>query len=399
MAMRANAEKETLGIYVSVPFCRAKCTFCNFASGVGSDAAVERYVGDLVAEIDAARDRAQSLGAVLPERVGTVYFGGGTPSLLTPEQMRRIFSALRGSFTIGSGAEITLEAAPGQIAPELLEAAMCEGVNRVSLGVQSFVDEECSAVGRLHTGAQCLDEILALKAAGIGNVGVDLIAGLPLQTEASWERSLDCTVGAPIEHVSVYMLEVDEDSRLGREVLRGGARFHAPEVASDELSAALYERACERLGQAGFAQYEISNFARAGFVAKHNAKYWTRAPYIGFGLEAHSMLRCASGADVRFANADELVNYQLGVRAAAQGIDEDAAFEEAVFLGLRMVRGVSVEELSEEFGAVRVEPLREAVRAMAEGGLMVEREGQWALTGQGRMVSNAVFAELLTASV
>ena len=392
--MSGQASAEKLGVYVSVPFCRAKCSFCNFASGVGNEAAVERYLEALVGEIRAARADAEKIGAVLPERADTVYFGGGTPSLLNSEQVKRIFAALRETLTVEPDAEVTLEAAPGQIAPEVLVAFQREGVNRVSLGVQSFVDRECSAVGRLHTGEECLAEIARLRAAGVPDVGADLIAGLPYQTRESWESSLAAAAGAGLTHLSVYMFEIDKDSRLGAEVLRGGERLHAPAVASEELAAELYERAGEALPRNGFAQYEISNFARAGFRSRHNRKYWTRAPYIGLGLDAHSMLRRTNGGDVRFANTDELGSYGLAGRTVPQVIDAEGAFEESLFLGLRMLEGVDVKVLEGQFGA-RVGTVAHTVEELVRAGLMTSREGRWALTLRGRLLSNEVFGELL----
>lgn len=385
---------ERVGIYISVPFCRAKCSFCNFASGVGTGAAMAAYVRALTGEIARARADAERMGAVLPERADTVYFGGGTPSLLQPAQVRAIFGALRGVVAIAPDAEVTLEAAPGQIAPEVLEAFQREGVNRVSLGVQSFVDRECAAVGRLHTGAECLAEIARLRAAGVGDVGADLIAGLPYQTEASWEESLAAASGAGLTHLSVYMFEVDEDSRLGAEVLRGGERFHAGAVDED-LAATLYERACERLPRAGFAQYEISNFAQEGFRSRHNRKYWTRAPYVGFGLDAHSMLRRAGGGDVRFANTDELASYGFAARTVPQLIDEQAALEETVFLGLRLIAGLRWAELAQQFGDAPVRALRAQAQSLRTEGLLEEDGECVRLTGRGRLVSNDVFGRLL----
>jgi len=385
---------ERLGVYVSVPFCRAKCSFCNFASGVGSDAAVHAYVDSLVREIESARADAERIGAHLPSHVDSVYFGGGTPSLLQPQQLRRIFQALRREFTIEADAETTLEAAPGQIADPLLEAALEEGVNRISLGVQSFVDAESRAVGRSHTGEECLREFHRLHRAGIGNVGADLIAGLPLQTMASWEQSLRMLREAELEHLSVYLFEVDEGSRLGAEVLRGGQRFYAPEVASEELATAMYERACAVLSVEGFAQYEISNFARPGFRSRHNRKYWTRAPYLGLGLDAHSMLRGPEGADLRFANTDDLASYGFAARTRPQRIGSDEALEESLFLGLRLLEGVDIGELRERYGD-RIEAITGNIHELVQQELMWSAEGRWGLTLRGRLVSNDVFGRVL----
>lgn len=399
---------QALGVYISVPFCRAKCSFCNFASGVASSERIAGYVQMLCAEIDAAPAIAARLGAELPRVVDTVYFGGGTPSLLTPTQMQSIFAALRRSFDLRDDAEITMEAAPGQIADEALSEAMRLGVNRVSLGVQSFVDRESAAVGRTHTGASCLAEIARLRAAGISDVGADLIAGLPYQTAESWRESLETAVGAGLAHLSVYMLEVDEDSRLGLEVLAGGVRYHAHGVPSDEVSAALYEQACEFLAKTEFRQYEISNFARAGRQSRHNRKYWQRQPYFGFGLDAHSMLESEGPGSrdqgpegaVRFANVDELKDYDTNSwGGSVVRVGEDEAFEESIFLGLRLIEGVEVAVLRERFGEARVSACEADVRDMVDGGLMESSDGRWRLTLRGRMVSSEVFGRLLEAKV
>jgi len=399
LSVGIDSNSATLGVYVSVPFCRAKCSFCNFASGVSGPEAIAGYVTALCEEIDATAETAARLGGSLPRRVDSVYFGGGTPSLLSPEQLGVIFAALRQGFEVEDGAEITLEAAPGQIADEVLEAAMRLGVNRVSLGVQSFVDRESAAVGRTHTGDGCVAEIRRLRAAGVREVGADLIAGLPYQTAESWAHSLEVATGLGSEgvltHLSVYMLEVDEDSRLGREVLGGGLRLHAPKVPDEEMAAELYEQACEALPRGGFEQYEISNFAGAGHQSRHNRKYWERRPYMGFGLDAHSMLLDGDGA-VRFANADELNSYgALGWGGDVVRVGVDEAFEESVFLGLRLNEGLDVSALRELFGKARVDACGEAVEEMVEGGMMEAHGGRWFLTLRGRVVSSEVFGRLL----
>jgi oxygen-independent coproporphyrinogen-3 oxidase len=389
---------ESLGIYISVPFCRAKCTFCNFASGAFGLERMDGYVDALAAEIAVSRLRAGELKAELPGVVDTIYFGGGTPSLLEPAQMRRIFAALRGQFEIAPAAEITLECAPGQISDATLGEAVAQGVNRMSFGVQSFVDAESAAVGRLHTAEQCLAEIARVRAAGITEISLDLIAGLPRQTAASWERSLGAVIDAGVPHASVYMLEIDEESRLGKELIAGGPRYQATVVPTDEAMTEFYARACERFGEAGLEQYEISNFAREDHASRHNLKYWQRAPYLGFGVDAHSMLRRAE-SDVRFANADSLEAYAAGTEREVTEVDVDAAFEEALFLGLRMNRGVDVDALRSEFGRARVEARNEVVGELVEGGMLARDETRLRLTAQGRLVSNEVFAELLRVSV
>jgi oxygen-independent coproporphyrinogen-3 oxidase len=386
--------EQSLGVYVSVPFCKAKCSFCNFASGAFPLERLEGYVDRLCGEIRAARADAAGLGVEVPGKVDSVYFGGGTPSLLTATQLERIFGALRGEFEVARNAEITLECAPGQMSAETLEAGLRLGVNRVSFGVQSFVDAETAAVGRLHTAAMCRDEIVRMRAAGLAEISVDLIAGLPRQTEESWEISVQAVIESAVPHASVYMLEVDDESRLGKELIKGGPRYGATAVPTDEAMTEFYARACVAFEAAGLRQYEISNFARPGRASKHNIKYWQRAPYLGFGLDASSMLRRGLGG-VRWSAPDELEGYIEGGASEVTEVDADAAFEEALFLGLRMNVGVSLEELEKEFGRVRVEAVMPAVREMVAGGLLVSEEQQVRLSKRGRMVSNEVFAELL----
>ncbi|MGA7895092.1 MAG: radical SAM family heme chaperone HemW, partial [Candidatus Sulfotelmatobacter sp.] len=266
----------SLGIYISVPFCRTKCSYCNFASDVFSRAVFERYVDRVCADMENAPRVAAEMGGIIEREADSIYLGGGTPTVLESAQLERVFATVRSQFEVVPEAEITVECAPGTLAGAMLETLLRCGVNRVSLGVQSFVDREAAAVGRLHKRTIVLEDIERLRAAGIANINIDLIAGLPHQTAESWEFSLAETVATGAPHASVYMLEVDEDSRLGRELLAGGTRYHAHFVPNEETVADFYLAACERLQSAGIAQYEISNFARAGFESRHNLKYWTR---------------------------------------------------------------------------------------------------------------------------
>ncbi|HEY1263293.1 MAG TPA: coproporphyrinogen-III oxidase family protein, partial [Terriglobales bacterium] len=254
-----------LALYISVPFCRTKCTYCNFASDVFSRALFQRYVDRVCSDIERAAETAERMGGHFERQVDSIYLGGGTPTILDIAHFDRLFVTISQNFSVADDAEITVECAPGTLTPPLLESFRRREVNRVSLGVQSFVDQEARAVGRLHTRATVLDDISRLRALGIHNLNVDLIAGLPHQTAESWEVSLNEVIASGAPHVSVYMLEVDEDSRLGRELIAGGTKYHAHFVPNDDLTADLYETACARLESAGIRQYEISNFAREGF--------------------------------------------------------------------------------------------------------------------------------------
>jgi len=396
---------ECTGVYISVPFCRAKCTYCNFASGVFGAARMDAYIDRVCAEIRGARaEWAARYDAAVARTVDTLFFGGGTPSLLSAEQIRRLFAALRGEFELMPTAEITIECAPGQLGDETLEELLRQGMNRVSLGVQSFVDREAATVGRLHTREICLAEIARIRAAGVGNINVDLIVGLPRQTAESWRESVEVAIASGVPHVSVYMLEVDDDSRLGREMLGAGERYGAGSVPSEDETAEGYGAACEWLENAGVRQYEISNFAREGFQSRHNAKYWRREAYLGFGLDAHSMLRSGAGA-VRRANTSDLDAYLSGnqdtfellptAEPEVEVIGREQGFEEALFLGLRMNEGVDLEQLRMEFGQELVRAALEAMGEVEEAGLVELADGWVRLTQRGRMVSNEVFGRLL----
>jgi oxygen-independent coproporphyrinogen-3 oxidase len=326
----------------------------------------------------------------------SVYLGGGTPSILELSQLIRIFDAVRREFALSANAEITVECAPGTLSPQMIETLQRCGVNRVSLGVQSFVDQEAQSVGRLHTRSKVLEEIAQLRAAGVANVNVDVIAGLPHQTRASWELSLAETVATGVPHVSVYMLEVDEDSRLGRELIAGGTRYHAHFVPDEEATADFYQQACEILNAAGITQYEISNFARAGAESRHNLKYWTRQPYLGFGVDAHSMLRKGGGADsVRFCAADSLDAYMNRGSLVVTRLSEQAALEECFFLGLRLNRGVDLEQIRTELGEERLADCALVFAECLQDGLLERQDTTIRLTPRGRLLSNEVFARFL----
>lgn len=361
------------GVYISYPFCNQKCSFCNFASGVFPLEARARYERALLKEIGAHQWH------WLPE---TIYFGGGTPSLMPVELLRAVMDAIpREGLT-----EITIECAPGTVTPAAIDAWRRSGVNRISLGVQSFVAAELRQTGRRHTAETVQQDLHLLRRAGIHNVNIDLIAGLPEQTAESWERSLDWVERLDAPHVSVYMFEIDEDSRLGKEVLLGGSRYGAARLPSDDLSAALYERAVARLAACGLERYEISNFARPGLESRHNLKYWQFEPYIGFGLDAHSF-----DGTHRWSNPDTLAAYlpqQENGAAGAPDLIETDASEERFFVGLRLMRGIepSVQEWSRF-----AQPIEKHLR---NG--MLHRDGErLRLSDRGVLVSNEIFEDFI----
>jgi len=387
----------SLGVYISVPFCRTKCSYCNFASDVFSRAVFARYVDRVCLDIAGAEQTAKDVGGRIEREVDSIYLGGGTPTVLEAGQLQRMFDAVQAHFSVQSGAEITVECAPGTLTPVVLESLLQCGVNRVSVGVQSFIDVEAAAVGRLHKRATIIDDIARLRANGITNINIDLIAGLPHQTAESWRESLDQTIAAGAPHASVYMLEVDEDSRLGRELIAGDTRYHAHFVPEDGAVADFYVEAGESLEAAGVAQYEISNFARAGFESRHNLKYWTRQPYLGFGVDAHSMLTSAGPAAeaVRFATADNLEQYVAGSPMQKTVGSRTTALEESFFLGLRLNRGVDLSEIAAKFGQDAVHALEPTIAGLMHDELLVRQGNSLRLTSRGRLFSNEAFERFL----
>jgi oxygen-independent coproporphyrinogen-3 oxidase len=403
-----------VGIYISVPFCKAKCTFCNFASGVFGAERMQQYVDRLCSEIRSAYNATQNIAASLPRAADTIYFGGGTPSLLSASQFKQIFQHVRGEFDLAVDAEVTLECAPGQLLDETLDELLRQGMNRISFGVQSFVDQETAAVGRLHTRQQCEMEVARVRSAGVHEINIDLIAGLPHQTAQSWQYSVEQAIASGAPHISVYLLEVDDESRLGREMLEQGTRYSAAAVPSEDEAAEFYQQACAMLDAAGVHQYEISNFARPGQCSRHNLKYWQRQPYIGFGLDAHSMLT-TNDAAVRFANTSDLDEYlgnaaekmpfqllesapNAAAATEADVIGHDEAFEESLFLGLRLNEGVDLNALRRQFGDAMLHDAMPALLEVRDAGLLDLSSNRIRLTPRGRLVSNEVFSRLLIPS-
>lgn len=419
-----------VGVYISVPFCRTKCSYCNFASGVYSQGVFATYVEKLCAGIRRARETVADMGGECDFQADSIYLGGGTPTMLGAFGLERIFAAVRESFIISPQAEITIECAPGSLPTDTLDALLRYGVNRVSLGVQSFIDQEARAIGRLHTRAIASNDIQRLRDAGIVNLNVDLIAGLPHQTRESWRESLEYLLGLGVPHASVYMLEVDDESRLGRELIAGGTRYHAHFVPDEDLTADLYLEACGQLDAGGLRQYEISNFAREGMESRHNLKYWTRQPYLGFGVDAHSMLpastdayallrngrgaRASEGEEtaatetggsrpcsvstadleaIRFATPDSLESYLAGAAGTRIPVSLNAAREEEFFLGLRMTSGINLAQIALRYG---LSPkFRETIAELQSAGLIEQSGDVVRLTARGRLLSNEVFQRFL----
>jgi oxygen-independent coproporphyrinogen III oxidase len=385
-----------VGIYIQVPFCQTKCTYCNFHTGVVSSSRFAPYVSAVCKEIAKHGDFYQRASVNLPglfadALADTVYIGGGTPSLLDPAHLRRILDEIRTGFG-AELAEVTLEADPETVEMGKAEAWVQAGINRVSFGMQSFSDAELKATGRMHRRADIYRAVPILRDAGIRNISFDLIAGLPRQTRASWRASLEELAALGPEHVSIYLLEIDEGSHLGAEVLRGGEKYGAGEIPSEDEMAEFYETACGFLQRAGYRHYEISNWGQPGFESRHNLKYWKREPYLGFGAGAHSF----SGTQ-RWANAHDAAAYVNAIESGRLPVEQlenvtpASALEEELFLGLRQLDGIDVERIEREYG-VAVAPRFN--RLVSAG--MVERDGGFVRLAASKLsVANEVFVELM----
>jgi oxygen-independent coproporphyrinogen-3 oxidase len=388
------------GVYIQVPFCQSKCTYCHFATGVFPRELMAPYVDALCREILERESLYAAADLAFPDdaRIDTVYIGGGTPSLLPPADLAQILNAVRrpGS-ACGLGGnplwhEVTLEADPGTVSREKAVAWRDAGFNRVSLGAQSFADSELRAAGRRHREADIYRAVEALRSAAIPSLTLDLILGLAGQTRESWRASLKKLIALRPEHLSLYMLDVDDGSRLGRELLAGGARYDAPQVPSDDALADWYDDACARLSEAGYQHYEISNWALPGQRALHNSKYWLRVPFLGFGSGAHSF----NGVE-RWANAHDPAAYVEALRAGRlpaeqrETVTREMALEEEVFLGLRLLDGINLARLEAEYGV----DLRSRVPRLLEAGAVALDGDTLRLLPARLAVSNEVMAELL----
>lgn len=361
------------GVYISYPFCDQKCTYCNFASGVTPRALEADYLRALEQEI---------AGAEWRWRPETVYLGGGTPSRIEADALAPLLAAIPGA----PWKEATIEASPGSITRERAEAWRRCGINRVSLGVQSFVARELARTGRKHRAETVASDVAVLRDSGIVNQNIDLIAGLPGQTRESWHESLEWIERLRPSHVSVYMLEVDEDSRLGLEILGSGTRYGARDVPADEVITELYETAVDRLRAMGIDRYEISNFATPGMESAHNLKYWRLEPYLGFGSDAHSF-----DGGTRWQNFEDAGEYTRRVLAGEsprEGTMAANVSEERFYVGLRLAAGIRPE--AEEW-----QRYEQPIRRFVGEGLLETDGGVLRLTPAGVLLSNEVFSEFI----
>ena len=369
------------GLYVHIPFCSSRCSYCDFATGLYQSELAERYVRGLINEIRTS--------PYVGENVDTIYFGGGTPSLLAPAQLERIVASLYDNFQVAADVELTLEINPGSATPEKLRAFRSLGVNRASFGAQTFDDAELAKLGRSHNTADALRTFADLRDAGFANVSFDLIAGLPGQTLSGWQQNIKQALALAPEHLSFYLLEVHSGTPLAEHIRRG-----IQPQPDEDLAAVMYEWMLEQATAAGYEHYEISNLCRPGVHSRHNVKYWTAAPYYGFGCSAHSY----DGDTRRWSNHRDVLKYVSVIESGAtpvaevQQLSQTDVRAEAVFLGMRMMQGVDLRAFSESFGVDLRDEHADDLDRFCEAGL-VELDGDLIrLTRSGALLSNEVFA-------
>ena len=373
-----TAQRPNVGLYVHVPFCAAKCSYCDFYSLAHREDKMDDYCAALTAHLREVAPR------MAGQQVDTVYFGGGTPSYLGPKRLAALLKTIRKGYRLTADAEITLEANPDSAGDaKALKILRKAGFNRLSLGAQAMDDHMLRAIGRIHTAAQVQQAVSAARAAGFDNVSIDLMYGLPGQTMAHWQRTLESAIALGTDHVSAYGLKVEEGTPLWQR--RGSA-----DLPDDEAQADMYLWAVEALGLAGYRQYEISNFARPGRESRHNLRYWRMAPYAGFGPGAHSDF-----GNVRFAYEKDLDGYLAGEMRLSER-EEILPRErcmEYIMLSLRTAEGISRTTVERTYRKPFAQA--EAVfRELAEHGLAEATEAGWRLTPRGFLVSNAIILQV-----
>ncbi len=378
-----------LGLYLHIPFCRSRCSYCDFNTYVGMENLHESYVRALCCEIRAAGQSPHLVhtGAGVPPRAATIFFGGGTPSILQPAQLGEAIHACRETFDLPDDAEITVECNPGTIDLAYLRALQAEGVNRLSFGAQSADPGELRMLGREHGFVDVIAAVKAARTAGFDNVSFDLIFGLPHQSLDSWRRTLNAALPLQPDHISLYALTVEHGTPLHDWVRRGEVPYPDPDAAAD-----MYDLAEEMLGQAGYVHYEISNWCRPGRECAHNLIYWRNEPYLGFGPGAHSSSIRRRWWNIR-RPADYIARIErsASVEMGSEDIDERTSRGETMMMGLRLLQeGVSYARFAQRHGVDIREVFGEQLRAGQAKGLLELLPDRARLTPRGRFLSNQV---------
>lgn len=369
-----------LALYLHLPFCAAKCRYCDFASYPGREDAWSAYLSAL------AEEWRQWLPQLESAEIATIFFGGGTPSLLPAEAMERLLGEILDSGRVRADAEITMEANPGTASPDKLRRLRRAGVNRLSLGAQSFSDALLRSLGRIHRASDIADAVSMARDAGFGNLNLDLMYALPGQTLSDWRETLDAAMALRPEHLSAYSLIVEPGTPLHADVERG-----AVSLPDEDETMALQRETVRRLAAGGYGRYEISNYARPGFECRHNLVYWNRGDYLGLGCAAHSLMD-----GERFENPRSLEEYLAGERRLNRvKLTRADAMEETLMLSTRTARGMSLRAYAEEFGVDFERACEKKLRRLVQLGLLRLEDGFLRLTETGMELQNAVVVELM----
>ncbi|MDO4468786.1 MAG: radical SAM family heme chaperone HemW [Bacillota bacterium] len=377
--------KKDLGLYVHIPFCVRKCEYCDFLSWSAGKAEREQYVNALLSEIESYRDFAKGY------RVSTIFVGGGTPSILLPKQMERILQKIYEVFELEKRPEITIEVNPGTVDEEKLQCYKVNGVNRLSMGLQSVKDEKLKLLGRIHTYQEFAESYELARKVGFDNISIDLISSVPGQTLQEWKEELEIAAAQNPEHISVYQLIIEEGTPFYEKYAE-----HPELLPDEEASREIYLWTGRFLKEAGYEQYEISNYAKPGKESRHNLKYWERGDYLGLGLGAASMVR-----NIRMSNTKDMKTYlkrcdqPKTMREEVQFLEEPRQMEEFMFLGLRKTRGVSKKEFRRIFGREMDMVYEKALHKCLENGMLLEHKDRIFLSEEGTLLSNMVLSEFL----
>ena len=370
------------GIYIHIPFCRQSCKYCHFVTVPPERNTIERYLAAVIREIEIYGDSRDK-----KIEVDTIYFGGGTPSLLPPENLGGILEVCRDCFKISGDCEISIEANPDTLQSDNLKSYLDYGINRISIGAQSFNDRELKAIGRMHTSAAINTSVNTLREKGFHNISLDLLMGLPFQTPESWRETLEKLAALDVEHISVYMLDLDQPCPLAEAVADGSIT-----VPCDDTIADSYLETLNILTSYGYEQYEISNFARQGYSCRHNLKYWLRERVIGFGLASHSY-----DGRSRYANFSKMDMYLQSLELGRlpvewrKTLERNRALEETLFLGLRLNKGIQWARLQQDYPGKRLAGYEKSLRKLSLEGLVQWKDGTVRLTPSGMLLSNEIF--------
>lgn len=363
------------GLYIHIPFCVKKCAYCDFVSYCGREGEFDSYIDTLKKEMQKYSG----------EKLDSVFIGGGTPTVLDAVQIHRLMSDIKNNFELSPECEITSEANPGTVDDEKITAMLDSGINRISIGVQSFNDDELKIIGRIHDAEAAYKTVCRVHECGFKNINIDLMTALPFQTEKSLQNTVKTALSLPITHISAYSLIIEENTPLERMYSQGKIQ-----LPTEDEDRGMYAKTVETLANAGFERYEISNFAKKGFECRHNIKYWSCDEYIGIGAAAHSYV-----GDKRFSNPVLLEDYISGKSGEITNLTNEDKISEFMIMGLRMAKGVEEAEFLKRFGVKIEDVFGNELEKFTKMGLILHQNGRYFLSDRGIDVSNSVMCEFV----